>query len=236
MDMARAKSYEPAVVRELGTELANVKTPGDAVTFVQQYGLLESSCDERATFPSDDWTSARREPVSKFLDTASELRKIVDLWRDVRRAHAGDNEAYERIREWRPSSTLSKRDRLIEASDWCAWGLNDGLIASPKGNLETHPYVVDRAQQGDNVEPGLLRIGLLPETLRQACFLHLAIYLSEKDRIDVCQGCKKVFSRDGRRPDAVFCTSRCAGRERQRRKREKDQTRTRKAPREAGPK
>jgi hypothetical protein len=224
LDIARAESYEPETIKTLGTALANVKTPAEAVAFVTQFGLLETGKDERATSLAADWHTPRRELTANFLTTAETMQRIMRMLRDVRKAHGGDEDAYERIRDSFGRDHTHERDRtrreaLIYASDWAAWGLNDGLIGP--GEWGTAPYVFDRAQQGHAVEPGLLRIGLLPATLRQACFMHFAMMLCDGDG-DICPGCGRVFSRDGMRPDATFCSPRCGGKARQARKRERD--------------
>ena len=43
MDPRRATSYQPLTEPVIGIELANVKTPNDAVAFVRRFGLLKES-------------------------------------------------------------------------------------------------------------------------------------------------------------------------------------------------
>ena len=96
------------------------------------------------------------------------------------------------------------RSVLIEASQFAAEVLNHGL-------REGRPLVYDRAHQGEAVPPGQLRIGILPDTLLEVCYLMVALMLSDKEPVARCK-CGRVFvAQDARQK---FCTPACASKAR----------------------
>jgi hypothetical protein len=97
---------------------------------------------------------------------------------------------------------------LIYASDWVALGLSNGIGAA-------RPYVFDRAERGEAVPPGRLRVGILPETLREVCYLAIAFQLADKEPLAICKECQRPFVIEDARQR--FCTPACANRARFRR-------------------
>jgi CGNR zinc finger len=91
------------------------------------------------------------------------------------------------------------------SSESAATGLNNGLVNAPI-------YVFDRADAGEPVAPGQLRIGAMAHTLEAVCYLNLAFTLAERQPIDVCPACQSIFiPTDGRQK---YCTPACGNRAR----------------------
>lgn len=163
-----------------------------------------------------------KEPVADFITAAKDLHRIIDTMRDVRHATEGDADALGRLRKRfggvvKARNSISREDLLVDADDrtiqiyasqWAAWGLSDGLISA-------RAYVYDRADHGEDVPPGQLRVGILPETLLEVGYLTIAIVLADKEPLEICPDCGRAFVvEDGRQK---FCTPACANRTRFRR-------------------
>jgi hypothetical protein len=230
VDFSRGSSYSPLGELRVGLELMTVKTPEGARAFAERYGLLVISQDDRKQ-PSG------RERVGAFLETSEDLNNIVKTMSLVRRASRGDADAVAILRarfitpidapihdetwppEWkaywtqrtlderRERNAWDTRSLLIHASDFAAWGLNDGLMSGAQGST---PYVFDRAQQGEEVGPGQLRIGVLAESLKQVCYLTVAIMLSHES-VAACQNCGNVFEISDPR-QTKYCRPTCGNR------------------------
>jgi hypothetical protein len=97
---------------------------------------------------------------------------------------------------------------LLEAGAWIAGEFTEKLFGAM-------PYVYDRSAAGEAVRPGILRIGVRPLSLVQVCYLVLALALAEKEPLDVCPECERVFVIEDRRQK--FCSPGCANRARFRR-------------------
>lgn len=217
MDYEQPTSYQPLTEPKLAIELTHVSSPETALAFAQRFGLLDehpaiADADlRRRGLPVSrrDWFA--REPIAYFLETAETLRRIVRTAADVRHAidiHADPpdrREALDRLRKKFGDANADDRKVLVSASAWCAWGLNDGLVSS-----NASPYVYDRAQMGENVDPGRIRIGILPDSLRGFCFLLIAYALSEKEPLEICRQCEAVFVVEDARQ--IYCTPYCASR------------------------
>ena len=245
MDPSRATSYQPLTEPMIGIELANVKTPNDAVAFVRRFGLLKKS-ELLNDATSVKYDAQRGELFTDFQDTAKNLYYILILTLEVRRGNQGDADAISRLRQhmvipedeeisrwsmgkkevlgmardlYSPEERfegLDNRTLLMEASQRAADNLNDGLTGD---NAE--PYVFDRAFIGESVSPGAWRIGVAPTTLEGVCYLTVALMLAEKEPIEVCHDptCGHFFvATDGRQK---FCTPACGNRVRYRRYQEK---------------
>lgn len=229
--------YEPMREPRIGIELARVRTPDEAVSFVARFGLLDRprNVPYWEPCPADG-----RQPFADFERAAEDLRKILRLIHDVRKATAGDADALAQLRkDFGPKNpdddvtrhtasgtrTIKAReilsdedfaevdDRtiLVRASDWAAWGLNDGLLQA-----DAHPYVFEPAQifPDSRAPPGHLRIGVLPETLLGFCYLTIA-QAAAHEPLATCEECQRVFVVDDARQK--FCDPKCAGRARFRR-------------------
>jgi hypothetical protein len=216
MDCARAERYELLAHPKLGLELARVKAPADAVAFVGRFGLLRATSVPLEGLRPRHPTA--REPFADFVREADTLRRIIETALHVRRAVKGDAASLKQLRDrftyvddksvsWLPKNA-DDRTVLTTAGHWATWGLCNGLIAA-------RPYVYDRAYMGEAVEPGLFRIGILPETLIEVCYLTVAVALAEKEPIEICPACDTVFVLED--PRQRFCTPKCAGRVRFRR-------------------
>ena len=245
MDPSRATSYQPLTEPVVGIELANVKTPSDAVAFVRRFGLLKKS-ERLGDATSVKYDAQRGELFTDFQDAAKELQYILMLTLEVRRGNQGDADAISRLREhmvipedtelcsWsmgvkevlgRAGDLYSPEERfegvdnrtlLMGVSQKAADKLNDGLAGD-----NAAPYVFDRAFIGESVCPGAWRLGVAPTTLEGVCYLTVALMLAEKEPIEVCREltCGHFFvATDGRQK---FCTPACGNRARYRRYQEK---------------
>jgi hypothetical protein len=103
---------------------------------------------------------------------------------------------------------VDDRTVLTRASEWAAWGLNDGLLAA-----HAWPYVFEPAQlfPDSNHQPGHFRIGVLPETLLGFCYLTIAQAVAHEP-LARCPECQLFFVVDDGRQK--FCTPTCANRAR----------------------
>ena len=220
MDRKRATKYNPTREPKVGLELTKVRTPQDAVKFVELYGL--PNIDDDAIWLPDEV----RQPFREIEKLASRLRSIVEDAVDVRAGVNGDAAAVERLRSrllerMFPGGKVPKRlaasaayirrelvsDRrvLLEASEGIATELEFGLQGA-------FPVIMDRAFQGEPIEPGRLRISLCPKNLAGFCFLTFALALAEKEPLGVCPECGSAFViEDGRQK---FCSPQCAARTR----------------------
>ena len=218
MDCARATSYQPLTETKVWFELTHVRTQEEAVAFVRRFGLLRSSRDlsrQRHEWPKrrakKDSPSTASELVADFMKAARALGDIVETMLDVRKANNGDTDSMEKLRQFCGFTDTDDRTTLIHCSHVAATRLNDGLLAA-----NATPFVYDRAQIGEAVEPGALRLGVLPDTLLGVCFLTVAIALADKEPVAICQEstCRRLFFiQDGRQK---FCTSACSNRSRYR--------------------
>lgn len=203
MDCQRGTSYEPLSEPRVGLELTHVKTPTDVVAFATRFGLLGSTRDMTGILRPEDLIAQAREPVATFLAAAADLRWIVKTAIDVRRGTQGDASAIARLRE--DFRRTDDRSVLLGASTWVAWGLSNGVI-------DARPHIYDRAQMGEPVAPGLLRVGILPETLVETCYLTIALLLADKEPLERCSECQRLFIVEDARQK--FCTPVCANRAR----------------------
>src|SRR5262249_39104355 len=148
-----------------------------------------------------------REPIADFVNVAQELRQIVGTARDIRRAVKGDAEALARLREFYvgPKNDAVDDDGvLLFATNMVTGSLTHAL-------WDARPNVYDRFLAEDvRVDPGTIRIGILAETLQQVCYLQIALALSEREPIEVCPECGRVFVVEDARQR--FCEPKCANR------------------------
>jgi hypothetical protein len=241
LDGKRAERYEPMQEPRIGVDLARVRTPSDAVTFVQRYGLLASSA---GLLEGDRLPIELSEPFANFERAAEDLREIARTILDVQKAINRDSAALARLRarfgpadpdaivtvhgeggasrirasDWpgfTPDHFAAVDDRTVvsRASDWAAWGLNDGLMQG-----DARPYVFDPVQlfpDDPASAAGKLRIGILPESLLGFCYLSIADAAASKEPLEACEECQLPFVVDDARQR--FCSEKCASRARFRR-------------------
>jgi hypothetical protein len=96
----------------------------------------------------------------------------------------------------------------LAASRWIAEALTNNLF-------KAKPLIYDRAAMGEAVKPGILRIGIVPQSLMDVCYLSIALALAEKEPLKVCPECARVFVVEDARQQ--FCTPVCGNRARLRR-------------------
>lgn len=143
MDRNRATLYHPFAEPEIGIELARVRTPQDAVAFVERFGLLRTRVrmpqdavayvkylgllrQQPVSIPPEEPLGPLRESFRSFESPAKELRGILEVARLVQRGAHGDAEALSRLRD----QVLVAEDREIgiydEASrDWVPRRMDD---------------------------------------------------------------------------------------------------------------
>ena len=182
----------------IGIELARVRTPEDAVAFVNRFGLLHGHTSLRGR-P----LKPLREPFTLFEATAYDLRHILETEQLVRRGTKGDAAAIDRLRQllvipededmqiWDPEAgehvtrragdVYSPDERWVGADDrtillnahehYVAHALDEGMEGSP---VRIHdPAAVGESGTARRVahrhSPGLARRRLLPERGPGAC-------------------------------------------------------------------
>jgi hypothetical protein len=249
LDCDRAEEYQPLAEPTVGLDLTSVRTPADAVAFATRFGLLRSSSAETigdrpalAREPFVQFAEAAsklRDIVENALDVRDAVDGDADALARLRSnfvvpddhnvivskqifSKKNSNQVVRVVKQVVKAREILSREKrlvdaddrtiLIHASDWSALGLSGGLI-------DARPYVFDRAGTGEAVPPGQLRVGILPETLLEVCYLTTALALAEKEPLEICPECRRVFIvEDGRQK---FCTPTCASRARFRRFQEK---------------
>ena len=246
MDSARASAYHPLAKPGIGIELARVRTPEDAVAFVNRFGLLHGHTSLR-----DRPLKPLREPFTLFEATAYDLRHILETEQLVRRGTKGDAAAIDRLRQllvipededmqiWDPEAgehvtrragdVYSPDERWVGADDrtillnahehYVAHALDEGMEGSP---VRIH----DPAAVGESVPPGGLRIGIRPDSLAVVCYLSVALALVDRVPIGVCADptCGRPFFIIDKRQR--FCSKACGNRVRFRRFMDKHGTAT----------
>jgi len=217
MDVERGSTYDPLREPKVGLELTKVRTPQDAVEFVERFGL--PNIEDVETIKAREV----RQPFAEIEQLATELRDIVRTAADLRAGVKGDTTAVGRLRTsllervrhaagrrledkaTRMVRALSDREILLESGEHVATSLEVGLQGAS-------PMVLDRAWQGEAVEPGRLRIALYPMSLAGFCHLTVALALAEREALEICPECDVGFViEDGRQK---FCSPRCAARAR----------------------
>lgn len=206
MNRSDSSAYLPSV-EDVDLALARVWSTEDVVRFVSEFGLLDSGS-------VDGEEPTMREPVSAVVSLAEDLRGIFRTARDVRRAAAGNAVALDHLRGRfsevanRVRKATDDRSVLLTASEWGVSGpINNGLVSAS-------PYMTDRAFS-QPLSPGSYRFGVLPDTLRQVCYMQAALRLSEREPFEVCEECGRPFRVTDARQR--FCSSSCASRTRSRR-------------------
>lgn len=230
VDYGRGSTYEPLSDKTIGLELTRVRTPEDATAFAKRFGLLRSGLENIDVLPGvpTHLLPPGRAPVSEFIESADRLRSIASVVRDVRHANDGDAAAMARLRArfvvakkkpkllqpvryWDPTEDqivdTDDRTVLIHASSWSGWQLSIGL-------KDCRSFIFDRAERGEAVPPGLLRVGILPRFLLDVCYVTMAFALADKEPVDVCPECERAFVIEDARQK--FCDPKCASRARYR--------------------
>jgi hypothetical protein len=205
MDLSLADLYQPLADLRAGLELTKVNTPAEAAAFVQRFGLLRLPDGLPHAFSPSRIPTQARQPFREIQVVAASLRGIVERAALVRRGARGDQEAIARLRT--VCCATDDRTVLIANSDLNAAALSSGLHES-----EGWPLVYDRASIGEPVDPGLLRIGVVPHTLRGVCYLGVVVALCEKEELEICPECGGAFIVEDARQR--FCSPKCSSRSR----------------------
>ena len=237
LDGPRASTYHPLAEPEIGMELARVRTPNDAVTFVGRFGLLYTF--DRP--PAGRLKKRLREPFRGFEVVADDLSFILDTARLVRRGGDGDPKAIRHLHDLllipedrivpvrddetgdyvkrRAGDVYSPEERFVDADDHTIlMHANESLAELLNEGMADGPACVhDRAFAGESVPPGKLRFGIRPASLAGVCYLSVALALTEQAAVGVCADptCGKPFFIKDKRQR--FCDRACGNRVRFRR-------------------
>lgn len=198
----------------IGIELARVRTPDEAVAFIDRFGPLGKlpegllrgedvvRCQTTLKTPVDV-----REPLQYVLQAARDLEALVSAALDARRAAKGFPAAVERL-------TRYAKDRHID--DW-AVARN---VETRESSVSRHVAfeLTDQMQhvrlRVETTAPGHFEIRILSDTLLDYCYVATARELASAN-LATCPECFRPFVvEDGRQQ---FCEKKCAGRARFRR-------------------
>ena len=221
-DGRRAEWYDPSDDLRIGLELARVRSPKEAVAFVQRYGLLVSfqndiatdqsaGSDQMGTKPLNIALTKdfeRREPIDAILEDARRLQGIFSTVRLARRAADGDSDAVARL----------ERDMARDLADHPGFRSFGWRPAEAVELWMTRMAGVDLATQIKTARPyvrataaGKLELRLIADTLLTYCYLSAA-YVVANERVEICPECARAFVVDDARQK--FCEPRCSGRAR----------------------
>ena len=237
VDRLRAATYHPLAEPDVGIALARVRTPEDALAFVQRFGLLRESLYVRG-----QPLKPLREKLRSFQNEAEELRDIFEVARLVRRGVETDPDAIGQlcqllfipedvevsVRDEKTGEYVTRRAEDVYSPDERFVGADDRTIlmyayeyrvARPlsEGIVDSPPCVYDRSYMGESVSPGSLRVGVRPDTLAGVCYLSVALALADSMPLGVCADptCRRPFFITDRRQR--FCSRACGNRVRFRR-------------------
>lgn len=200
-----------------GLDLARVRTPDEALAFINVYGPLNELPD--GLLMLEDRVRGKttlkrpievRERVDDVLRDAIEFREMLAVALDTRKA-AGDDSAKRRFERFvralgqDDSSSRVRQSREMWASQLIALAINES-IAAARCSVQA-------------IAPGQFEMQLLSSTLRGYCYISIARSLASREPLAVCEECARIYAReDGRQR---FCEPKCAGKARSRRFMEK---------------
>ncbi len=200
--------------------------------FANEYGLLgaEVTVNIRIPLPGKPDTMGIGEPIEKWKEQISLMRRALDLWEMVR---VGDVGGLSRFIHWQQK----EKDSWV-ICELKSYGERGGhVIASP----EVHPELLERFRPGDLVQPALCqiqrvmneqikgrvsprllwevdrtRLGLYihPASLLGALWLQFASAVDGQKEYRQCQECKTWFelSPEVARTNRHYCSNACRSR------------------------
>lgn len=215
LDLSRAREYPPLAgvsdpLHDPHHQLADLKTPADAVAFVQRHGLLRHG-------PGAD---EHRERLSDFESEGLQLRNVLRVNVELRRAVSDDHsERVEGLQALRSElhrvsgddlALSSDADVLERATRFVATVISDGLTnveltVSPA--LESNE---DRSEVFGTV--GAFMLAPHVPNLLGLAYYRVALEIVERRPMRTCEECARVFPVHDQRQR--FCTTRCANRAR----------------------
>jgi hypothetical protein len=215
LDDSKAEQYQPLSEADLLFDLADLRRPDDAIAFARRYGLLRHGLDA-TTF---------REPFADWLEAAYTLANLLGLYRLIRAAMDGDDEASQTLWEvWEPRlrpalepPPQTDSELLIGASQALAAFVSDGL----RGVELRINSDVEWGVGPDNGpgRPDGFRLAPQPPDLLGLAYFALAMLINLRAPLAACEDCGRHFSPSD--PRQRFCTTTCAARTRRRRWRER---------------
>jgi predicted RNA-binding Zn ribbon-like protein len=214
LDVARAAWYDPLAEPQIGVDFTKVQTPDEAVEFVQRYGLPNTAY---GALGKEDVRGRHGGPVkqlaqasTEILEWAASLRELAHTAIRVRKAAVEhDAKAMNRLRARFKGS--DDRSVLLRANAWVTGQLTIGLSES------TAVFY--------SGAPGQFRIGIQPHTLHDVCYFMVARALAEKERLEACEECPRLFIKEDERQR--FCSTACGTRARVRRFKARPQSKKR---------
>jgi hypothetical protein len=227
LDRERAKEYWPLDVPDLAFDLAAVTNQADILRIVRRYGLLRHGPE----------ASQLRETVGSFLNEASRLALVLDLYGLLRRAAEGNKTATEALRarmegvagvrrmivDIRPSTGRSLHPptttsaMLEQANLAITFFLNVGLEDVRERVTPASTWYVVDSEDANEPPPSPAEFFLtpMPPDLLGHAYHQLALMVATRAPVRTCDECGRVFTIRDRRQR--FCTTTCAGRARYRR-------------------
>jgi hypothetical protein len=209
-----------------GLEWTRVTTDQEAMQFDKRWRVTQ-----RRSPPE------LREPYATFEAAAKEMRSIVRFVLKARKAATGDQTA----RAWLEAK-LNQLEPAVTAASEQLSGPEEKLFKQVeryhRRSVEAYATflgsilldsVLEREDARVRVgytEPGQLRFLIVPETLLGFCYIDLAKSLGERDALEICPQCGRVFPVDD--PRQKFCEPACAARSRFQRFEEKHRAKRRK--------
>ncbi|MDW8059228.1 MAG: hypothetical protein RMK01_04060 [Thermomicrobium sp.] len=209
LDLRRAEEYQPYEHRGQVFEFAELKTPAQALRFIERYGLLWAG----------PGAQEHRESWGDWLREIRTMNVVLDLAATVRWAHQGKREALDRLQEYGPrlseffEAPASTTDELLaQASTFVAWVVSEGLDGVEQ---RVSTAVLWEWQPGTSGPPGTWLFVVRAPHLLAYLYHDLAMLLVQRAPYEQCPECRRFFPRRDARQR--FCSDQCADRHRYRR-------------------
>jgi len=205
LDDKQATEYALYVEPQLALDLSYVRTPDDAVSFVQRHGMLWHGPG------SEEF----REPFSEWDREASRLRGVFSSYAAVQAAMGGDPLALAVIRrlgERRsripPSIAPMSDDKVLKRlSTQIATLVTERLAGAQEGLVPLY--------EDDEVVPGQFAFVMKPRDLLGAVYHQFGQAIVGRIPLAICAGCFRVFEIED--PRQKYCSKSCGSRARYRR-------------------
>ena len=215
-----SEEYVPDLRRAapLAQDLAKVRTPADALRFVEVHGPLRWGwTDEAGEFEElsgfaqyEDDTDEIVVPFDDFHDHGFKLHKILKAAARIRKYDEQDAlkiraEALKKLRAEFGAPryrALSDADFVTAISEWVCASLNDFTWFTRPG-----------LRAGRLGTGAMFNFTLVPSSLLGACYLG-AVQAAAGAQISECPGCDGVFNPEHKKQ--MYCTPQCSARTRQR--------------------
>ena len=210
LDRDRAESYQPMSENDLVFDLANIRSPDDAVAFIRRRGLLWRGDPE----------GELRERFVEWEEVSRTLYGLLMLVNTLRQAEEGDQEALADLRgRWEPviapafeAPAKDDAELLIQAGVFVAWMVSDGLDGAEQ-RLEC-AATWGSGTDGGPGRPSHFGLSIQAQHLVHYAYHELALLLSDRAPLRECSACGRIFEVED--PRQRYCSRSCSGRARQR--------------------